>query len=180
MGETLMPIVKRLNNEERHIKLFGDDWKLVFKVPILASMVNKSCVNYIDTADDNLVRICSKVGARTLSELSLDERIFIYVLSVAMRRAFKKSILTDQQHEIVARHMSAITTMDKIEASEGTSLLFRQILLWDFPKFLDDFPPGRTLPLPRPVQPSKASLAPVKAPKKKKLKLIRSKPASRA
>lgn len=173
-----MPIVKRLNNAERHAKLFGDDWKLIFKVRILAPLCNKANVSHIDIDDDNLVRICGKVGARTLTELSMDERIFIYVLSVAMRRAFKKSILTDQQHDIIARHMAAITTVDKIEASEGTSLLFRQTLLWDFPKFLADYPPGRALPLPLPVKPPAAPTAPLKAPKKKKLKLLRAKPTA--
>jgi hypothetical protein len=151
-----MAIVKRLGPAERNDQKFGNDWRKVFHYQLVRALCNPSLTNYVDCSDDNLARLCAIMGTNKWMGLPLDEKIFLYVLSIVMKRAFNGTILTDDQHTQLGRHMATLTVRDKIELGDGLTLVFRQTMLWDMPGFLANNPLSRRLhlsPLPAPSKP---------------------------
>lgn len=140
-----MPIKKRLTPVERFAELVDPEWALVFKYPLVRALTNSSTAPF-EASAENLHRIVQAFySPRWITEMSMNDKIALYLICRIMWKAFGKSILSDQQFDQLLRHMSALTTIDKINDMDGVSLAYRQTFIWDIPAFIERFPRGQRL-----------------------------------
>jgi hypothetical protein len=89
-----------------------------------------------DTSDASFFQMLGEFSSkRWISEVNLDTKIFVYVVSRVLDRATGKMPLQESVYEQLHRHLWARTTLDRIDALTGVSLATRQVLIWDMPNF---------------------------------------------
>ncbi len=156
-----MPIAKRLTPAERLESRMGEAWQRILLVPFIRSMSRG--IEHVDTSPEGIAAMVAQFhDARWISKTSNNVKIFMYACGLVARRADVSGFLSEEQMTQLAKHMNALSTIDKIDAMENVGFAFRQVFIWDLKAFRDNYrtPGSFKLPeLPKPVKKLRPKLA---------------------
>lgn len=160
-----MAIVKRLSPEEKLAKRTDGSWKPMLAVPIIKQLVRPEHFNHVDTSPESISKIIAGFYERDwITKVPWNEKIFFYIYGMVARRADVPGLLDEERMGMLARHMNAQTSIDKIDQNEvAVGLAFRMALIFDLPTLLQRYnkPGSFTLPdlSPPPIKPLRKRLA---------------------
>lgn len=160
-----MAIIKRRSPEQKFTDRMGDTYKQILATPLVKPMVNPAYNWCLPSDPASLVQMLSKFYDKNwMTKATWNEKVFLYAAGMVARRAGVPGLLPDDHMTMLARHMNALTTLDKIDKNEvPVGLYMRMALIWDIPAFMDKYKGAGSYKLP--------SLTPPPAPKKKFVKL---------
>lgn len=146
-----MAIKKRLTPEARFDSSIPH-WRSILSVPMIKSMTRG--IYPIDTSPANLNQIIQSFGdARWITAVPMDHKIFMYACGLVARRAGVVGFLSEDKYTQLGRHLAALSTLDKIDKSDGVNFAFRQCFLWDIPAFRERYPTDGSFQFPAPPRP---------------------------
>jgi hypothetical protein len=133
-------------------------------------MVNPKFSGHVPADLKSLTDLVSKFYDKNwMTKVTANEKIFLYAAGMVARRAGVPGFLPDDHMVQLARHMNALSTIDKIDKNEvPVTLQMRMSLIWDIPTFIDKYKgpgsyalpsaPVRVKPRPVPVKPQRKKL----------------------
>lgn len=165
-----MAIVKRLGPEGRLVARMGETWKQILAAPLVSGMVNPAYTGYVPADPASLAALVGKFHDKQwMTKVTWNEKVFLYAAGMVARRAGVPGFLSDEHMTMLARHMNAASTIDKIDKNEvSVGLHMRMSLIWDIPEFIEKYKGTGSYLLPTLTPPK-----PLDAPKKKRVKLAK-------
>ena len=153
-------IKRRLTADEVLGQQLGEDWRSVFRHPLL-----KGFVSYTeqDTTGEHLSRLIPVAKGARLGADTLNDMIYLLTLCSDMWRALGVSPLSDPEYNRLQRHIYSGPILHKIDNFQ-VPLVYRQIVLWDLPELAKRYKRKGIMPLPAPPV--------VPAPAKRKLRRL--------
>lgn len=165
----MVAIKKRRTSETVLEDIFGESWRMVFRLPVLYPFINdKYGLWNQDTSADHLLDVSAKCKRGSLTNTPLQEKVFMYILCFFMWRVFGKSLLTDHEYSALYRHLSSSAILPKIDAIGNIPNLHRSIFVFDLPVYWRTYRRANSMSLPVPVNAASTKKNKLRRPKPKK------------
>lgn len=144
----MVVVKKRLTYEDRFAEKLSPDWRRVFLHPLVKAI---TLWTPQETSAEYVASMVSKAQAtRNYDGMSLEDKIFLFLLCSVMWRSLGISLLTDPQYNQLGRHIYSGRNLEKVEGN-GTSIHYRQTVLWDIPALHKAYRKQGIMPLPEAV-----------------------------
>jgi len=96
----------------------------------------------------HLLHTASLCKRGTLAQIPLKDKVFIYLLCFVMWRMFGKSLLTDSEYAVLAKHLFSSVTLSKIDYDGAVPLAHRMSFIFDVPKYAKEYRKAGSMPIP--------------------------------